>query len=531
MSSQPHAEKEKVPRLRPEFDPKALPLGPVEGFVVSRIDGQASVEEIAQGTALSEMRVREVMHLLTQHDALEWVDPSEPSPRRTPSRVSMSSAAGQIHTKPAPPGTSRVLYDPQELEEPGVEIDVDARRRILDTFYRMDDLNFYELLGVDPDATKTEIRKGYFELSKVFHPDTKFGKELGSYKQKMEAVFKRLTEAYDILGKKRTRLEYDNYMQLRRKTRAAHDQVEKIDREAERIEKAAQRVAEQAVVHPSTERRPSTPPQGVERPSDTSPDGEASSSPPESTSGDAPPVESEPPRERSEEDKRRTRELVRRKLEAATGRFPARRRRRVSSKPPAEEPAPQSRDALLRGLAGSLRQAAAHTGGVDRSVIHIEEARDAEEAGNLVSAVNSLRLAVAMTQEREDVVAEYERVRQLYAASMAESYEKQAEYETRLGNWNDAAVSWSRVCEGRPTSGIAHVQAAVTLLEAGGDIGQARQYALRAVELLPDHVLAHRALGRVYAAAGMKLNAKRELEKVLKLDPSDEFVRTLLKEL
>ena len=45
--------------------------------------------------------------------------------------------------------------------------------------------------GVKRDADKKQIRNAYFEMSKLFHPDAYFGKRVGSYKSKMETVFKR----------------------------------------------------------------------------------------------------------------------------------------------------------------------------------------------------------------------------------------------------------------------------------------------------------------------------------------------------
>jgi tetratricopeptide (TPR) repeat protein len=186
---------------------------------------------------------------------------------------------------------------------------------------------------------------------------------------------------------------------------------------------------------------------------------------------------------------------------------------------------------VLKGLAGSLKQAASHTGGVDRAMIHLEHAREAEAQGNLVAAVNALRLALAMTGERPDVLADYDRVRVAYAVSMADTYEKQAKYESRTGRWGDAALSWSKVCDGRPDDGLAHLNAAIALLEAKGDLSSARAYAQTALDLMPGNVLAHRALGRVYAAAGMGLNARRELEKVVKMDPHDDEMKALLKTL
>ena len=61
----------------------------------------------------------------------------------------------------------------------------------------------------------TALGSPAFRLSKQFHPDTLFGKRLGSYKQKMEAVFKRLTDAYDVLGKKKRRAKYDEYLEAK----------------------------------------------------------------------------------------------------------------------------------------------------------------------------------------------------------------------------------------------------------------------------------------------------------------------------
>ena len=51
---------------------------------------------------------------------------------------------------------------------------------------RLDDFDYYELLRVAQNAEKAEIEASYFQLSKVFHPDTAYGKRLGSYKAQMK---------------------------------------------------------------------------------------------------------------------------------------------------------------------------------------------------------------------------------------------------------------------------------------------------------------------------------------------------------
>lgn len=59
----------------------------------------------------------------------------------------------------------------------------------------------YKTLGIATNATHKEIRHAYLTLAKKFHPDSPTGKE---------NAFKEIGEAYEILGNKRTRHEYDS---------------------------------------------------------------------------------------------------------------------------------------------------------------------------------------------------------------------------------------------------------------------------------------------------------------------------------
>lgn len=530
----------KVPKLVAGVELTSLPLGAAGGFVLSRIDGVASVAELAESTGVATAEVRRTLGILADADALEWVEQPEHGGRRRPKQGPAPGrrSAESIRTMPVPPGTPRRLYDPQELEEPNVALDVETRRLILDTYYRLSASTLYQVLGVATDAPKAEIRSAYFKLSKVFHPDTQFGKELGSYKAKMEAVFKRLTEAYEILGKKKLRAEYDDYLQIKKATHQAEESVERAEREAERVKRDSELSTSEAQGagigpadgRPST-RPPTTHPGPPERPLAT---------PKPATAGDAPKQaaptqggrrevlpENTAPRAMSAAAQARAKKLMAKKLAAAAGRRPSRSRTSV----PPQDQAPMERDQVFRGLAGSLKQASMHTGGIDRSSFQLDQALEAEKSGNLLAAVNALRLALAFSEERPDVLAEYDRVRGLYAAEMADTFEKQARYEAKMGQWTEAALSWSKVCEGRPDDGNAHVQAAVALLEADGDLSQAKKFAELGRSLVGDAPVAHRALGRIYYALDMKVNAKRAFEVVLKHDPSDQEIRKLIKEL
>jgi curved DNA-binding protein CbpA len=98
--------------------------------------------------------------------------------------------------------------DPPELNE-DVDLSVEERRYVLDAYAKLSTLSHYALLQVSRDADKKVIKRAYFRLINVIHPDRFFGKKLGSYKAKMEALLSRLSLAYETLAVAATRAEYD----------------------------------------------------------------------------------------------------------------------------------------------------------------------------------------------------------------------------------------------------------------------------------------------------------------------------------
>lgn len=60
--------------------------------------------------------------------------------------------------------------------------------------------NYYEILGVTENSTQEEIKKAYRQKSKEYHPD----------KGGDENIFKKINEAYSILGDENKKREYDN---------------------------------------------------------------------------------------------------------------------------------------------------------------------------------------------------------------------------------------------------------------------------------------------------------------------------------
>src|SRR3954465_8886914 len=100
------------------------------------------------------------------------------------------------------------MADRPELSE-DVDLDMDTRKYILDLYDRIDRLTHYEVLGVPRDADKKTIKRTYFRLAALLHPDRYFTKKLGSYKPKLEILFARVTEAFEVLSAADKRAKYD----------------------------------------------------------------------------------------------------------------------------------------------------------------------------------------------------------------------------------------------------------------------------------------------------------------------------------
>ena len=66
----------------------------------------------------------------------------------------------------------------------------------------MNNKNLYEILGLDSDSTKEEIKIAYRKLVRIYHPDVNKTKEAENY-------FKLLNNAAETLLDDTKRLQYD----------------------------------------------------------------------------------------------------------------------------------------------------------------------------------------------------------------------------------------------------------------------------------------------------------------------------------
>jgi curved DNA-binding protein CbpA len=72
----------------------------------------------------------------------------------------------------------------------------------------LDDLSYYELFGLETEATPDEIQAAFHVFCETFHPDGHIAWD-DDERRALTTIFKRGTEAYSVLGDPALRAQYD----------------------------------------------------------------------------------------------------------------------------------------------------------------------------------------------------------------------------------------------------------------------------------------------------------------------------------
>lgn len=186
-----------VPRLAASIDWSVLYLDDIKGFVLSRIDGRTTLGEIVLLTPFPESQT---VAILTELFARGIIDlPGVPRPLR-------QSLPGSEEAPPPEPEPEPLPQKPAAKpagEAVARELTPELKHRIDDLFGLVVDDPTPEvaarLLGVEPGVDKKTLKRAFFALSKEFHPDRYFRKNLGEYERKLQRVFAAIKTAYESL--------------------------------------------------------------------------------------------------------------------------------------------------------------------------------------------------------------------------------------------------------------------------------------------------------------------------------------------
>ena len=492
---------EKIPRIVASVDVRQFKLDPMDGFLLTRIDGRSAAKELARDTGLPEFQVEKTLEKLEKLGVIERFDPNAP--------VVIAAPVGAARDRTKLPEFASLggeaKYDPKELDEE-VDLSADQKKRILDLYYRLEDMDHYTLLGVGKEADKKTVKRSYFELASVMHPDRYFKKNLGSFKGKMEQLFGRVTEAHDTLTDAAKRLDYDAYLDEVATTKGMEAMFERA------VEESRRSAANEAAAAAAPAARDSSPgPLTVTaRPGPSTP---------------VPPVPQGP----SAAEIQARREVLAKRLLGGNSVRPA-SASASAAPPPVPSPLRYSNtgdavEALKRRYEERIDNATAN-----QARKYIKAAEDALAKNDTVAAASSLHIATKFAPDDVALAMRYQEVRNEADKLLCESYAKQAVYEERSHHWPEAAKNWQKVAKIRVTDARAHERAAHCLfMSPTGDLHQAAEHGKLAVAAEPNEIGHHVTMAEIYLKADKMASAKRAAETGLALDSKNVLLLGIVK--
>ncbi len=177
------AETARVPRLASGCDAGRLRLSPAEGYLLSRVDGQTPWAVLREIGGLPPSEVDRCLEHWLELGLLAVGEADPPEAAATEAQL-----------------------------DPELDLPIEAQQRILDFEARLE-RPYHELLGVPRQADAKTVKRAYFELSKEFHPDRYFRREIGPFAARLERVFGRIAEAYELLSDPTTRAEVERSLE------------------------------------------------------------------------------------------------------------------------------------------------------------------------------------------------------------------------------------------------------------------------------------------------------------------------------
>lgn len=156
----------------PQLDAARLQLTVEEGAVLQLVGRVERIDQVLARSKLGEPRTIAVLLALRAKGAIV---PARVVPRGAPAPVVDAAMAEQVDLEP------------------------ERKKEIIELERSLDAMDHFAVLGLKPGAPASEVKQAYYNASRRFHPDRYFGKNLGSFRARMERIFRRLTDAHNAL--------------------------------------------------------------------------------------------------------------------------------------------------------------------------------------------------------------------------------------------------------------------------------------------------------------------------------------------
>ncbi|MBJ6764298.1 DnaJ domain-containing protein [Myxococcaceae bacterium JPH2] len=165
----------------PHLDTARLQLTQEEGVVLGLVGRVERIDAVLSRSSLGEARTIAALLSLRAKGAIL---PARIVPRAQPAPAVDAAMAEQVDLEP------------------------ERKKEIIELERSLDAMDHFTVLGIAPSATAADVKQAYYTASRRFHPDRYFGKNLGSFRARMERIFRRLTEAHNVLSQDERREAY-----------------------------------------------------------------------------------------------------------------------------------------------------------------------------------------------------------------------------------------------------------------------------------------------------------------------------------
>ena len=157
-------------------------LLPAEAFVLSRINGPTTVNELLSVSGMNEEETLQSLYALAICGVVKraaWATPQFDGSAGANAAVKSEAAA-------------------------------DDKIDTLEDFFGRVELaaSYYDLLGVGHQASADEVKNAYHSLARRYHPD-RFHQADAQLRNQIESAFARVAQAYEVLGDQSSRATYD----------------------------------------------------------------------------------------------------------------------------------------------------------------------------------------------------------------------------------------------------------------------------------------------------------------------------------
>jgi curved DNA-binding protein CbpA len=199
-------------------------LTPADGFVLSRVDGTLSAREVAAMISLPREETHKSLFALLSTGMIEYLAlpprprPADASKKGRPAPpvqlAAVPAAAPAAPAAPAPPTAEESAA--QAAAHAAAAHDDPRRMEILEAFTGLKHRTHFQVMGLERTSTEAQVKEAYFRLARRFHPDVHHDPALADLRDKIEAIFVRLGEAYEVLRNPRIRAKYESQIAPRR---------------------------------------------------------------------------------------------------------------------------------------------------------------------------------------------------------------------------------------------------------------------------------------------------------------------------